>query len=185
MQSLKSQIAWCHRFQYLLGAGVVVIAAMFYFAGYRPQGERTRLVLDQIKQTQRELIASQDSARQIPDVAKDLARLRSQLADFKKLPTNPDLGDFMRQITEVSKESALRKLEVNFPGGPRKSERYTELPVSLRFEGDFLSVFSFLRQAEDMPRLTRVSNISIRGADLRNGLVQVEMSMSLYFAEGS
>jgi Tfp pilus assembly protein PilO len=187
MQTLKSQISWCRRIQYLLGMALVVLGVIFYFAGYRPRTEKTRQVVAKIAQAKQELQDGQDKARVIPDVAKKLTELNARLKDFKTLPRNRDIGQFMREITEVSHQADLRKLEVTFSGAINRSQQYTEMPLSLHFEGDFVSVFNFLRQAEDLPRLTRVSSLSIRGTDVKDGkagLVQVEMSMSLYFSEG-
>jgi len=55
----------------------------------------------------------------------------------------------------------------------------------LKFEGNFLNACAFLRSAERMKRLTHVKGLKIRSADAgKNGAVQVELSMNIYYAEG-
>ena len=48
----------------------------------------------------------------------------------------------------------------------------------------FLNACTFLRQTEEMQRLTRVRSISIRSKDGKLGQVEVQMAMNIYFAEG-
>jgi Tfp pilus assembly protein PilO len=69
---------------------------------------------------------------------------------------------------------------------PVRSELFDEQPVSLTFEGDFVNVFSFLRQTEEMQRLTRVKELKLRSSDRtgKSGQVEVELSMNIYFSEG-
>ena len=84
------------------------------------------------------------------------------------------------------RSAALRKVTVTPSVIPTRSELFAEQPVSLKFEGDFLSVFSFLRQTEEMQRLTRVRELRLRSDDraARPGQVEVELSMNIYFSEG-
>ena len=183
MSSLKSQITLCNRAQIGLAGSLVIVAGLFYLMGYRPQIQRLAALNQSIAQLQRDLAVNQAQSRRLPGVASDLNRLRARLADFKKLPPTPELGEFVNEITDISRQSDLRKLEYNF-GVPRRSEQFTEQPVSLKFQGDFLGVFTFLCRAEDMQRLTRTSSIAIHSADADGGTVEVDLSMNLYFLEG-
>jgi Tfp pilus assembly protein PilO len=184
MQTLKSQIRWCARIQIGLGAIVALAALMFYLVSYAPHTRRMKQLTSQIMLTQRDLQVSQVQAQSLPSVTADLNRLRAELADYKRLPSKSELGDFVAQINQLHSEADLHKWALNISGAPRRYDQFTEQQVTLKFEGDFLNVFNFIRQAEDMQRLTRVSSIVIRGADLKTGVVQVDLSMNLYYSEG-
>jgi Tfp pilus assembly protein PilO len=184
MKSLKSQIALCTRMQFGLIAVTAGVVTLFYFAGFRPQNQRKQAMFIQISQTQRDLQASQSQAGRLPRVAADLVRLRAQLADFKKLPNDLELGEFVKQITQISRATEVTSLEYNLGGAPHQHEQFTEQPVTLRFDGSFLNVFDFLRQVEDLPRLARISTIAVHGTEIRSGQVHVDMSMDLYYSEG-
>jgi Tfp pilus assembly protein PilO len=184
MQSLKSQIRWCARFQIGLGAIVALLVLLFYVGCYGPHTRQMNRLTSQIVLTQHDLQISQAQAQRLPSVTADLNRLRAQLADYKKLPSKSELGDFVAQINQLHSEADLHKWALNISGAPRRYDQFTEQQVTLKFEGDFLNVFNFLRQAEDMQRLTRVSSIVIHGADLKDGVVQVDLSMDLYYSEG-
>ncbi len=62
-------------------------------------------------------------------------------------------------------------------------ELYSEIPITMNFEGDFSSVFGFLREMEAMPRLTRVKSLNIRTKDPKLGIVDVNLAMNIYFSE--
>jgi Tfp pilus assembly protein PilO len=183
MSSLKSQIDWCRRTQFALTVGVGVFAMLFYLLGYRPREAYEQRLDDEIVSAQQDLAVSQAQARHLPEVAADLERLRIQLADFQNAPAIPDLGEFLRQVTAMSRQTGLQKLEVNFASGTHHSDQFTQLPATLKFQGDFLSACDFLRRLEEMHRLMRMNSIAIHGLDGGRGGVEVTMSMDIYFSE--
>ena len=66
---------------------------------------------------------------------------------------------------------------------PTRAEQVRELPIKLQFEGDFTSVYAFLRNVEEMPRMTRVRGMQIKSRDRdASGQVQVQLAMNIYFA---
>jgi Tfp pilus assembly protein PilO len=164
--------------------GLLALIGLFFFGGYHPQISRMRELSFQIAGARRDLGMSSARAQGLPIVEADIAHLRSELAGFKRLPSSLDLGEFVTEITGLSRRANLQRLEYSLSGAPLPGDHYTVQPVTLKFEGDFLSVFTFLKQAEDMERLTRISNIAIHDADLTSGTVQVDVSMDLYFSEG-
>lgn len=184
MRTLQSQIGWCARVQWVLGGALVALVVGFYFFGYRPQTRQLNSLNAQIHTQRQELDANQSRTKILPDVALDVNNLRKKLDKFdKQLPRSPELGQFIKEITQVSQQSSLRKLTVQ-PGAPKRSDLFAELPIFLKFEGDFVSVFSFLRHTEDMQRLTRVRNLSVKSRDTKFGNVEVQLTMNIYFSEG-
>jgi Tfp pilus assembly protein PilO len=184
MAGLKSQINLFTKIQYGMVVALITMTGLFYLGGYRPAVARLRELALNITDSRHELAANTAQAQDLPAVAADINRLRTQLADYKRLPKNLELGEFVTEITELSRQTNLQKLEYSLDGGPRSGEQYTEQAMTLKFEGDFRNVFAFLEKAEDMQRLTRVSSITLHDVDLLSGSIEVEMSMNLYFSEG-
>ena len=119
-----------------------------------------------------------------PGAFRRIVRLQAKLADFKKLPTTPgDLGQFEIEMAQLAHRDNLRGWSVSWPGTPRRSDQFYELPVDVKFAGDFRDVFAFLCQLEDLPRLTRISSMVVKAADAGGG-VQVDLLMNLYYSEG-
>jgi len=184
MPGLKTQIHWFARIQQALVGAVLVTGIMFYALVYRPQTARLQMLTGRISEKESELSTAQSQTRVAQAVQEDINRLRQRLADFKKLPANPgDLGQFQIDMAQLARRDNLNGWSVSWPGTPKRQEQYYELPISLKFAGNFTDVFSFLRQMEDLPRLTRVKSLTIRGDDA-DGQVQVELMMNLYYSEG-
>lgn len=185
MPSLKTQIQWFTRGQQILIGVVLLAVGLFYLAVYGPQTARIQRLNRRISQSEGELASSESQARALPQVQADINRLLVKLADFKKLPATPgDLGQFQIEIAELVRRNHLRGCSINLPGTPRRNDQYYELPVSVKFDGDFRrDVFAFLCQLEALPRLTRIKSMTIKGAGV-DGDVHVELLMSLYYTEG-
>jgi len=184
MRTLREQASWCTRIQYVLGGSIVLMFLGFYLVGMRPKESQLRQLREQIVQRERELNANQARANNLPVIEMDVEMTRVRLERFdKKLPKQQELGQFIREITQLSNRYNLRKLIVQ-PGVHQKFDLFAAQPISLNFEGDFLDVFTFLRQTEGMQRLTRVQSISVRCVDSKLGTVEVQLSMNIYFMEG-
>ena len=184
MPSLRAQIQWFTRIQQALVVMLLLVAVTFYGLVFRPQTGRLQSLVGRISQKERELTQAQTQALALPLVQADINRLRATLADFKKLPANPgDLGEFQIEMAQLAKQDNLEGWAVSWPGTPKKDEQFYELPISLKFNGDFVDVYAFLRQMDDLSRLTRVKNLTIQGDDAA-GKVRVEVMMDLYYSEG-
>jgi Tfp pilus assembly protein PilO len=186
MRSLQKQAEWCARVQWGLGMAVLVLVVGFYAAVYRPNRQRLDALNLQIDSSRQTLTGNRSRLQVLPEVNVAVAGMQSWLDQFDKtVPRLPEIGPFINDITEISHQAGLRKGWTVEPGVPTQSDSYREFPIALKFEGNFENVFSFLRQAELMKRLTRVKSLKVRSADAgKSGQVQVELSMNIYFSEG-
>src|SRR4051812_8495691 len=186
MRSLQTQAEWCARAQWVLGLSLGVLVTGFYAFAYRPNSQQLDGLKMQIEAKRGDLASNRTRVQILPDVLLEVNRMRSRLERFdKKLPKQPELHAFINGITEVSNQAGLRSKWTVEPGVPIRADLYAEWPITLKFEGNFANVFAFLRQAEEMQRLTRVKGLKVRGLDHGAlGQVQVELSMNIYFSEG-
>ena len=184
MPSLKTQIRWFARIQRTLAAAVILTALGFYALAFRPETQRLQNLAGRIGQNERELNSAQTQAKVLPQVQADINRLNATLADFKKLPANSgDLGQFEVELGALATRYNLQGWSIHFQGTPSRDEQFYELPISLKFHGDFRNVYSFLGQMEDLSRLTRVKKMVVKSS-ASDGSVEVEMMVNLYYSEG-
>ncbi len=109
--------------------------------------------------------------------------LRRRLARFdKQLPRQVEWGQFLNDITLLRDQAGLRDCHI-IPTGAKPNDLFVEFPIHVKFQGDFLSVFSFLRQMEQMQRLTRVRDLTVKTKAPGSGLVDVSLSMNIYYTE--
>jgi Tfp pilus assembly protein PilO len=181
MSNLQNHVRWFIRIQWALGALMVVMLGVFLIVGYRPRIARLQQLDEQISQSQYELRESQAKTRILPAVAADVKHLRQQLDASKKLPPQQERPEFMKEVTRLGQLCSLRNLTFK-EGMPVRSALFCELPVSLSFEGDFLDASNFIWHTEQMTRLSRIRNMTIKATDGALGEVAVQMSMNIYFA---
>jgi Tfp pilus assembly protein PilO len=156
---------------------------LFFVVGYRPANQRLLLLRQEIAARSRRLETNQSQASKLPGLASEVIKLEAKLQrNNKKLPKTPEFGEFIRELTQASQQCSLRKL-VHQPGIVRRLELYGEVPITMNFEGDFNNVFNFLRQMEEMQRLTRVKSLTVKCKDPKLGNVDVNMAMNIYFSE--
>jgi Tfp pilus assembly protein PilO len=171
------------RVQGIFAAALAVAAGLFYAAIYRPQQEQLADLNRQIAFKRLELTADQSQTDRLPRVTSELAALKRRLAGFKKLPDDPQYGQFIREVNQAVQRTALQKFN-EVPGKATRLDLFSEQPIVLTFQGSFPSVFAFIRQLEDMERLTRLRDVTITTIDPEKGTVDVKLSVNIYYAEG-
>ncbi len=182
MTKLEKQIQFCLRLRWVLAGGLCLFLLGFYLLGYHAQSQLLRSLNQQVALKQSSLDTSQSRAKTLPVVELEVERLKGRLDKYKKVPVGNELGPFLESMSRLRSQSGLKRWDYQ-PGVPRKLELVSEMPVLMNFEGDYLSIFSFLRQCEQLPRLTRVKSISLQSKDTKLGQVQVQMAMNLYYGE--
>ena len=183
MKSLQSQIAWCARAQWTMTAVMATLTAAFLLVGFLPGNRRQRELRTQIADKTRELDANQSRANNLLTLAKDVERLQLKLERQNKvLPKTAELGEFIGMLTPARQQFQIKKF-VHKVDTIRKQDLFGEVPITMTFEGDFLNVFGFLRQLEEMQRLTRIKSLNVRCRDPRTGQVEVSLAMNIYFSE--
>jgi len=184
MRSLSAQITWCKRLQWGLTVGVAVAALLFLFAGYLPAKHRLDALHGQIQSKTREVEENQNKAQHLPLLALEVQELESRVLNYdRQFPRQADLGDFIKDMTRVSQQLALRDWKYQ-PAAPKRGDSYFELPIQMNFQGEFLNVYSFLSEVEHLQRLTRIRKVAIKAKDSKTGLVEVEIGLNIYFSEG-
>lgn len=183
MRSMKSQTVWCARAQVTTSLLMGVLIIGFFSAVWWPARLKQSRLREQIAVRSGKLETNQARAMNLPILAAEVAKLEAKLQRFnKKLPRTAELDGFVREMTQASQQCALRKL-VHQPGAVKRLDLFSEIPISMNFEGDFNGVFAFLRQMEEMQRLTRVKSLTVKTRDPKLGTVDVNMAMNIYYSE--
>jgi Tfp pilus assembly protein PilO len=178
MLNLQRQFAWYLRAQWALAAAIALIVGGFYFFAYRPQTRRLAELQGVRSRHERDLNAGLTQTSILPAVRMDVERLKVQLDKYKTLPRQQELPQFIKDVAQLGQQASLKKFDLK-PGVPTRASEFSEQPVQLNFEGDFVNVFSFLRHTEELERLTRVRGMTIKGRD-KLGQVKVHLSMNIY-----
>lgn len=184
MIAVRQRIVLYARLQLLLTAALVAFLFVVFFLRYLPTHAATELIEAEIEEQRRELEVSLQKARNLPTLAAENAQLRQQLLRAKRLPGQHEWAQFVKDLMELGTRSSLKRFEYAYGGATQMGE-LSQLPLVLRFSGDFTAVFDFLKQVEEMPRLTRVRAIDISRQPDQPGYVSVDLTLSTFFEPGA
>ncbi len=96
------------------------------------------------------------------------------------LPLSINVDDILGELSSISRDTNVR-LELMTPQEVIEFKRFRKLQFDLRLAGNFLDVYSFIRQMESIPQLNRVENLTI--TQLSNDQdCKALLQMALYFA---
>src|SRR4051794_20478702 len=106
MRTLQTQAEWCNRAQWVLGLSLGCMVVGFYAFIYRPNSQRLDDLRDQITTKQTSLIGNKARAEILPSVQNAVLQMQARLERFdKRIPSNPEPGAFINDITELSHQS--------------------------------------------------------------------------------
>jgi Tfp pilus assembly protein PilO len=182
---LQNRLLWCTRAQVGLLAVLLVLGGGVYLLGIRPANAQLDQVHAQYASARDQLQQDQDRVKKLPQVELEIEQLRKRVERLDKtLPRQQDLASFINEVTRISHDASLKKLAWHLDAKPRRSDQLVEMPIQFSFEGDYQSgVVEFLRNTEDLPRLTRIRKLDLKTSDARDGQVKAELTMNIYFGE--
>lgn len=179
MTELRRRLTRYARWQAAFAAVALLLAGGFYLFGFRAAAADLAAARAQTAAVRQELAGRRPG----PDAGGlPIETLRTRLRASPRLsdPREPEL--FIRDLTQLGEQSGLRRLTVR-ADAPRKTDLLCELRVVLTGRGNFLDACSFLRQAEQLPWLTRVKNLHLRSSERADGEVDVRVDLKAYSSE--
>jgi Tfp pilus assembly protein PilO len=180
MLSLQEKVSWFVRVQRAMVIAMIALAGGFYAFAYRPQVARLTSLKNQIDQTRQELRSAQSQTTMLPSVEADVERLQVRMQKFKAMPKRDEQDQFVKDISQLAQLAGLKKEPTMIGNAVIRGEKVCEIPYSLTMDGDFNSIFAFLRHTENLQRLTRASKLNIKGTD-KAGQVKTQLTMSIYY----
>jgi type IV pilus assembly protein PilO len=92
-------------------------------------------------------------------------------------------ADAQKGVDEVLQTAAANSLQAGeaLLLKPTEAGGLRAQPINFHFTGNFNGFYSFLLQLESMPRVIRISRLDLKGADDRDGQMQADMTLTMYF----
>ncbi len=180
MRTLKDYIRWCTRAQRTLAVLALMLLAAFYLFAYGPITRRIAALQHETLGMQSEVRSNRSRSEIRNEIAERNARLRQELDRIKKPATPQELPDLINDLRQSAEKASLKTFAIK-PGSLGRGELFSELPYVLTMEGDFVNVFAFLQNTEQMKRLTRVRSMTLKSKDPASGQVTAQVSLNTYF----
>ena len=169
----------------LIVLGIMAVIATTYFTVvHRIQSASARTVSDRTLEVKRLMETELAQANRVPSMIREIEQMKRRYNEQewgRRLPERQELSGFLRDIASGLSQEKLSNQFIQ-PGNPYQTPRYNCLPITLRFEGDFLSLARFLKRIDGMARLTRIEHMAISSGQAGEKL-EIEMGMNIYFTE--
>jgi type IV pilus assembly protein PilO len=123
----------------------------------------------------------QQATAGISDLNRKIDELQKAITFFEgKLPQEKEVDKILREVWQMAEANSLQTKTVK----TLKAERgpsYSEQPISMSLSGDFNGFYAFLLQLEKLPRITRVTQMNLQKISDRDGEMQAQMTLSIFF----
>ena len=117
----------------------------------------------------------------VSDVDKKVAELEEAIKFFeKKLPQERDIDQILKEVWSMAEQNQLTTKTIK----TMKSQRgaaYNEQPIEMTLSGNFTGFYEFLLKLERLPRLTRVSQLSLDKISGAEGQMEAKLVLSIFF----
>ena len=151
---------------------------------YLPQSRAMAGVEQQISDRRGMLQANAEKAAAVPQIARRVRDLMGRYNNFdRRLPRSQELGGFLKEISKIQSESNLSGGRMDTQN-PVTGQLYNTMPITMRQTGSYLALAEFLRQINQMARLTRVQRMMIQASrDGDPARLDIELVMNIYFTK--
>lgn len=158
-----------------------------FFVVFRPVNAKIAKGMDEIKQKQQRLDKLREVTAQTDDLQRDNDKIREAIQTIQaRLPSTKEMDNVLRQVSGLAGKNGLRvpqfkKSDQTMPAGDAM-----EQPMDIEITGDFDGFYKFLLDLEQLPRITRITDMSIARSDKVDGEMKTRFTLSVYYeGEGS
>jgi Tfp pilus assembly protein PilO len=155
----------------LMGAGLVVFAAVVWFLVLSPIRGDIASLNTQIQDEQTQLMSAQTKLDQAEATRGEGRRNQARLLELAKLmPAEEEIPSLLLQIQDLADSAGIEFIAIS-PGDTEDSEFADAriLPLSLEFQGTYFCVTDFIYRAEKMAsgpgRLLMIKELSLEPRD--------------------
>ncbi|MDP6890082.1 MAG: type 4a pilus biogenesis protein PilO [Phycisphaerales bacterium] len=163
-----------------------------WYTVFRPQNADIAEAMQDIATRQQQLDRISRLAEQIPDLEVALIAGEKLVQQVEaQLPRRRDVEGVLENIWQLAERNGMQVRSVKTKP-PVPTAVYMELPLEVSMDGPFEGFYRFLLELETMPRITRLSRISIQEAGLKirvpqhelpPGSIATQFTLSIYFAD--
>lgn len=164
----------------LLNLMVGLLGASWWF-GFKQVDERKEQFHREMAAKQRELAELREATADVEDLGRRVDELQQAIDFFEgKLPREKEVDKILRDVWKAAEKNRLEIKEFQTMK-VRRDSHYSEQPIKLQLAGDFDGFYAYLLELESLKRITRVTGMNLSKMEERNGAMEAEMVLSIFF----
>ena len=147
----------------IAGVGSVVAVILAIMLLLMPKMNEVKEAQDEVTQAQDLEFSLRNQLGQLKEAEKNAPKTNKQIAKIEtEVPPTADLPGLLRLLREAADRSAVDFFSVS-PGAPTAdvSGQFSVISASINITGSYFSLEEFLYRVETLPRVGKVTNITI------------------------
>ena len=158
----------------ILGAIIILLAALYYSFLYSPQAEEIAKLADSVEIARNEKSVKTQKAANLARLRKDLQQLDAGLKKaVAQLPEKREIPDLLNNISTKAQQSGL-DIVLFRPRAETYQDFYAEIPVDITVKGNFHNTVNFFDEVGRMNRLVNIDNIGFKNPTVAGDNVLLE-----------
>jgi type IV pilus assembly protein PilO len=148
---------------------------------FRPQNTEIAQAKREIEHKLATLRKVQETTSRTEDLQRENEEIRKQIQSIEaRLPSNKEVDEVVRQVSDLAVQAGLDSPAIE-SDKPVTAAMYMEQPLKMKISGNFTGFHDFLIKVEELPRITRISDMKISRSTDVNGNMDAEFVLSIYF----
>jgi len=141
---------------------ILVPLFLFYQFYYVQAKEKINILREDVKKLDLEIKKYENLVKKIKVLEVQMKQRREFLNRIKKiLPSEKEIPDILRQISDLAKENNLEIITFE-PGKEKPQDYYNIIPFKMEIEGRFSNIVNFLNSIESLQRLVVLNDIKFQ-----------------------
>ena len=174
-----------NRGQFLFSAVLLALPVCSYFVVFRPVNAKIDQGKKEIEHKQALLAKLREATSQTEDLQRANDQIRESIDSLQaKLPSSKEMDNVLRQVSGIAAKNGLKvptfkKNDKTAPAGLAM-----EQPLDIEITGDFDGFYKFLLDLEQLPRITRLTDLDVIRSDKVDGEMKSKLVLSVYYEGG-
>lgn len=169
--------------EYMLLLLILSLPVTSYLLVFQPQNREIAKTKAENATKQAALAQLREQVSKGADMIIENERIKKDIAAIEqRLPTNKEIDAIVRQVSDLAMGAGLDAPLVSTED-PVRAAMYMEQPINMTINGNFRGFYDFLRDLEQLPRLTRIHQMRVQRSDKVNGDMRADFKLSIYYEQ--
>ncbi len=152
-----------------------------YFLVFNKANQKRADIQAEIDRKQKALADLERARVGIDDLKVKVDELQQAITFFEgKLPESREMDRVLGDVTKLARDNGLEQRTFK-TGKSKRAANYSEQPIEMTLAGDFEGFYVYLQQLERFERLTRVTKMDLTKMNDRDGAMQANVTLSIFF----
>jgi Tfp pilus assembly protein PilO len=163
---------------------LMVLPVSAYFLMFKPRDALMRAAIEETREKQDKLATLDRATAEVKNLPQEVEKLRKAIAFFEgKLPEEKEMDKVLREVwTQAEKNGLSVKSVRNL--AVVADQNYSEQPIRMVIVGSATGFYKFLQSVEQLPRITRVGEMTIEADPKGDGIITSDLVLTIFFEAG-